>query len=78
MKNLLKCRYLIKVAVIIVVMAFMASQVTDTYARGSKHRSWSDDDSSSDDSSDDDNTTGGGETGGSVNGDAECPTCCDA
>ncbi len=50
MKYFLNCSSLIRVAVIIVVMAFMASQVTDTYAW---ERSWSDDDSS-----DDDNTTG--------------------
>lgn len=34
MKNLLKCSSLIRVAVVIVLMAFMASQMTDTYARG--------------------------------------------
>jgi hypothetical protein len=33
-KDMLKCSSLIRVAVIIVVMAFTASQVTDTYARG--------------------------------------------
>ncbi len=32
MKSVLNCRSLIRVAVIIVVMAFMASQVTDTFA----------------------------------------------
>ncbi len=34
MKNLLKGSSFIRVAIIIVVMAFMAGQVTDTYARG--------------------------------------------
>ncbi|MHC4183093.1 MAG: hypothetical protein ACYSR0_07075 [Planctomycetota bacterium] len=34
MKNLLNCSSLIRAAVIIVVMAFMASQVTDAYAGG--------------------------------------------
>ena len=32
MKNLLKCSSLLRVAVVIVVMAFMAGQVTETYA----------------------------------------------
>ncbi len=36
MKNLLKCSSLIRVAVIMVVMAFMASQVTGTYAEGTR------------------------------------------
>lgn len=34
MKNLLKCSSLIRVVIIMVVMAFMAAQVTDTHARG--------------------------------------------
>ena len=33
-KNMLNCSSLIRVAVIMVVMAFMASLVTDTFARG--------------------------------------------
>jgi hypothetical protein len=36
MKNLLKCSSLIRVGVIMVVMAFMASQVTGTYAGATK------------------------------------------
>ena len=34
MKNLLKCSSFIRVAIIIVVMAFMAGQVTETFAGG--------------------------------------------
>ncbi len=37
MRNFLKCSTLIRVAIIMVVMAFMASQVTDTYAGGSRN-----------------------------------------
>ncbi len=48
MKYFLNCRSLIKVAVIIVVMAFMASQVTDTYAKKKKTNRSNDDDSSDD------------------------------
>ena len=32
MKNMLKCSSLIRLVVIMIVMAFMASQVSDTYA----------------------------------------------
>ncbi len=53
MRNFLKCSSFIRMAIIIVVMAFLAGQVTDTDARGKK---WKD--------RREDCTSGGGHTGG--------------
>jgi hypothetical protein len=68
MKNMLNCRTLIKVAIMIVVVALIGSQMMDTDA-GRKRRP------------DDNNTSGGGQNcneNGHNGGNAECPTCCDA
>jgi hypothetical protein len=68
MKNLLNYKSLIKVAIMIVVVALIGSQMMDTDA-GRKRRP------------DDNNTSGGDQNcneNGQNGGNAECPTCCDA
>ncbi len=50
MRNFLKCSSFIRMAIIIVVMAFLAGQATESYARGNKSKT----------SQRDDSTTGGG------------------
>jgi hypothetical protein len=73
MKNMFNYKSLIKVAIMIVVIALIGSQLMDTDA-GRKRRP------------DDNNTSGGGQNengngngnGNQNGGTAECPTCCDA
>jgi hypothetical protein len=75
MKNLLNCKSLIRMAVIMLLMAFMASQVTDADA-GRRGKRWLAEIINH-------HGTSGGDHKENCNdnqngGNGECPTCCDA